>query len=79
MSNQTLIYAASMCDNIVTGENMIPISAKEEDEIFSILRDLSKSYEYYCACNKPKEEWDEYDTMMYPVWLRLKKLLEEIK
>ena len=42
-----------------------------------LLHDLSKSYEYYAACNKPKEEWDEYDYMMYPIWLRLKEFLGE--
>jgi hypothetical protein len=42
-----------------------------------IVTDLSKSYEYYAACNKPKDEWDEYDHMMYPIWLRLKEFLDE--
>lgn len=43
--------------------------------LFELLVDLSKSYEYYCACNKPKEDWDDYDYMMYPIWLRLKEFL----
>lgn len=46
-------------------------------EVYDLLADLSKSYEYYMAKNKPREEWDEYDYMMLPIWKRLQELLEK--
>lgn len=46
------------------------------DDTIQLLKDLAKSYESYSAINKPKTEWDEYDYMMYPIWLRLKDWLE---
>ena len=52
------------------------LAKKEIDNIKTLLMDLSKSYEYYSACNKPKDEWDEYNCMMFPIWLRLRKLLD---
>lgn len=45
-------------------------------EIYNLLLDLTKSYEYYCAINKPIEEWDDYDLMIYPHWIGLHDLLQ---
>jgi len=50
---------------------------QDEVDFLSLMRNLSKSYEYYSACNTPQEEWDEYDYMMFPIWLRLRDLLEK--
>lgn len=47
------------------------------DKYFELMSELSRSHEYWSACNKPEAEWDEYDYMMYPIWLRLKKELGE--
>lgn len=44
-------------------------------DIYNLLVDLTKSFEYYMAKNKPMEEWDEYDCMMLPIWKRLQCLL----
>ena len=49
------------------------------ETLHKILLELTKSYEYYLAQNKPEEEWDEYDYMMNPVWIRLKQYLVEHK
>ena len=42
-----------------------------------LLRELTKSYEFYSSLNKPKEEWDDYDMMMYPIWKRVAEFLTE--
>ena len=57
--------------------NPLKMISENHEEVYQLLLDLSKSFEYYCAINKPKSEWDEYDHMMYPIWLRLKELLEK--
>lgn len=46
-------------------------------EAISLLRELTKSYEFYLAMHIEKELWDEYDTMMYPIWIRVAELLDE--
>ena len=53
------------------------LDISELKQLNILLSDLSKSYEYYSACNKPEVEWDEYDYMMYSIWKRLHKLLED--
>jgi hypothetical protein len=45
-------------------------------DIYNLLVELSKSHEFYSAHNKPESEWDEYDYMVYPIWIKLGKLLE---
>lgn len=45
------------------------------DSLDKCLGNLCKSYEMYCAHSKPKEEWDEYDHMMYPIWLEFGKIV----
>lgn len=57
--------------------NVLKMLYENHEEVYQLLFDLSKSFEYYCAINKPKSEWDEYDYMMFPIWLRLKELLEK--
>lgn len=42
-----------------------------------LLKEATKSYECYSALHKPKEEWDEYDYMMYPIWIRISEFLDE--
>ena len=45
------------------------------------LKDTTKSFECYSYTNptqkKLPEDWDEYDSMMGPIWIRAKALLEE--
>lgn len=50
-------------------------------ELLSIANDLSKSHEYYTYvdCPKEKEEYDEYDAMMAPIWKKLNTFFEEHK
>jgi hypothetical protein len=42
-----------------------------------ILLDLMKSYEAYTATHKVEEEWDEYDTMMIPIWRQAAAFIAE--
>lgn len=51
----------------------VPISIKDIDlfkELVEVIKDLHKSYEYYCYVYdpKPEEDYDEYDYMMSPIW-----------
>lgn len=49
----------------------------KEEIAISLLRELTKSFEFYSALHKPETEWDEYDYMMYPIWIRVAEFLDE--
>lgn len=60
-----------------TGGDPTPLYSMmgELRQLESVMMGLSKSYEYYSACNKPELEWDEYDYMMYPTWIKFGELI----
>jgi len=48
-------------------------------KMLEVLEKLTNSIEYYEACRKPQEEWDEYDTAVFPVWLEARDLIVELR
>ena len=46
--------------------------------LLAALRGLLDSFEAYSALNKPENEWDEYDYMMFPRWKAAKSLVEKV-
>ena len=47
----------------------------ERGELIAVLAGLCASFECYAAGHKPADEWDEYDTLMFPRWLAAMMLL----
>lgn len=53
-------------------------AAKRVEELEGVLRELTKSMECYSATRKPVDEWDEYDSMMFPIWQRATAYLDSL-
>lgn len=58
---------------------MRELTIQEQEELLDIINGLQMSVENYFSSRKPETEWDEYDYMMFPKWIRLQDFLEKIK
>lgn len=48
-------------------------------KMLELLEKLTGSLEYYQACTKPQDEWDEYDHHLLPIWLEVLDLIVSIR
>ncbi len=52
-------------------------TTEKVQELLEAVIKIMVSYENYCADEKPEEQWDEYDHMMYPKWMELRRIMKE--
>lgn len=52
--------------------------AQASERALEAAREVARcSYEAHMAREKPEEQWDEYDTMIIPLWRALDAALDE--
>lgn len=50
-----------------------------DPDLLAVLEGLMASFENYMSEHKPRDEWDEYDEMMFPRWAAARAAIAKVR